>query len=173
NVNTTALMTCGTWHRWEVVLKLNTVGSANGVFQWWIDGTQILNYSDVTYLTLGNTLGFYTFKFWPVWGGIGGSKTRDDYMQVDHLYISGKAGILGPLLTFPFAQGYAVDTTLTGGRLLGGGEIRRVTNLNDSGPGSLRAALATPGPADVVFEVGGVIRVNSEGTFPDTAFGLD
>src|SRR5437016_4845937 len=89
NVDTRRLMTCGVWHRWEMVLRLNTLGVTDGVLRWWVDGTLIMDYSDVTYITPGNTLGFYTFKFWPYWGGIGGSKTRDDYMQVDHIYISG------------------------------------------------------------------------------------
>src|SRR5256886_10960439 len=62
-----------------------------------------MDYSDVTYITPGNTLGFYTFKFWPVWGGIGGSKTRDDYMQLDHIYISGKPLILPGFYVSPTA----------------------------------------------------------------------
>lgn len=41
-----------------------------------------------------------------------------------------------------------------GGR---GGKVIRVTTLAASGPGSLRAALETPGARIVVFEVGGVI----------------
>jgi len=48
--------------------------------------------------------------------------------------------------------GWAVGTL--GGR---GGRILRVTNLKDSGLGSLRAAVEASGPRVVVFEVGGVI----------------
>jgi len=48
--------------------------------------------------------------------------------------------------------GWAVGTL--GGR---GGRIIKVTTLNQSGPGSLRAALESEGPRIVVFEVGGVI----------------
>jgi pectate lyase len=53
---------------------------------------------------------------------------------------------------FPGAAGWAAQTP--GGR---GGAIVRVTNLDASGPGSLRAALERKGPRIVVFEVGGVI----------------
>lgn len=45
-------------------------------------------------------------------------------------------------------------TTTRGGN---GGQILRVTTLAADGPGSLKAALNTPGPRTVVFEVGGVI----------------
>ncbi len=55
-------------------------------------------------------------------------------------------------LAFPGAVGWAATTQ--GGR---GGEIIRVTTLASSGPGSLRAAIATEGPRIIVFEVGGVI----------------
>lgn len=55
-------------------------------------------------------------------------------------------------LAFPGALGWASATP--GGR---GGQIIRVTNLNNEGPGSLRAAIEADGPRIVVFEVGGVI----------------
>lgn len=51
--------------------------------------------------------------------------------------------------------GWAKDTK--GGR---GGRIIRVTNLNESGPGSLREAVEAEGPRIVVFEVGGVIDLD-------------
>ena len=79
----------GAWHRMEFVLQLNTIGQANGVFRWWIDGTLVMDYRDMIYVDAANPLGFFTFKFWPYWGGGGGTRTRDDYIQVDHLYLSG------------------------------------------------------------------------------------
>ncbi|MEY4375645.1 MAG: hypothetical protein RJB26_195 [Pseudomonadota bacterium] len=53
---------------------------------------------------------------------------------------------------FPGAEGPAAATP--GGR---GGQILRVTTLEPTGPGSLLAAIETPGPRIIVFEVGGVI----------------
>lgn len=58
---------------------------------------------------------------------------------------------------FPGAEGHG--RYVTGGR---GGKVVRVTNLNDSGTGSLRAAVSGSAKKIVVFDVGGVIALNSE-----------
>jgi pectate lyase len=54
--------------------------------------------------------------------------------------------------SFPGAEGYGSKTR--GGR---GGRVIAVTNLDDAGPGSLRAAVEAQGPRIVVFRVSGTI----------------
>jgi len=58
---------------------------------------------------------------------------------------------------FPGAEGHGAFAI--GGR---GGKVIAVTNLDDSGPGSLRAAIDAKGPRTVIFRVGGTIALKTK-----------
>ena len=61
------------------------------------------------------------------------------------------ASIAQEIPAFPGAEGFG--STTPGGR---GGRVIEVTNLNESGPGSFRAACEATGPRVVVFRTGGI-----------------
>ena len=70
--------------------------------------------------------------------------------------------LMAQVPSFPGAEGHG--RYVPGGR---GGKVVHVTNLNDSGTGSLRAAVSGNEKKIIVFDVGGVIALNSNLTIGD------
>lgn len=81
----------GQWYHIEVQQQMNTPGTADGILRVWIDGTLVMEYTDVTiYDGTATNPGWSMVDWEPVFGGGGGvSVPADQYMWVDHIYASG------------------------------------------------------------------------------------
>ena len=89
NVDSRRLVTAGPWHRIETLYEINTIGQANGKMKVWVDGILIMDYADVEYINAAYPVKFNYWKWNPTWGGTAGTRTRTDYIDIDHVYMSG------------------------------------------------------------------------------------
>jgi hypothetical protein len=87
--------------------------------------------------------------------------SRTIAMPTATLTASGRAPMAGPLPVVPGAWGAGMATRAAYGDV-SSPSILTVTNLNDSGSGSLRAALTASGPRVVIFETSGTIVLDSD-----------
>jgi|SRR5713101_7487294 len=70
-------VTLGQWHLMEFLLD-----TRNSTVKWWMDGKLKGSYSGVHYAGA-----FRQAEITPIWGGIGGTKTENDFFWFDHVHI--------------------------------------------------------------------------------------
>lgn len=79
----------GRWHRWEVVLIVNSGDNTDGQVHWWVDGTKVGEYRDVAFGSATQGKVWQLLSWRPIWGGQGDTLLEDQYMWMDHYYASG------------------------------------------------------------------------------------
>ena len=93
NINTTKLFTTLAWHHLEIYANVGTPLGSDGQVKIWLDGILLTDRRDLNYLDpqYNFTRGFYLGMMAPVWGGNTGVwKQQDDFLLIDHFYVSGR-----------------------------------------------------------------------------------
>ncbi len=79
----------GQWHRWELVLVMNSGSNADGELHWWIDGVKVGEYKNIEYGDATQGKVWQDPSWRPIWGGQGDTLVQTQYMWMDHYYASG------------------------------------------------------------------------------------
>ncbi len=75
----------GNWYRLELHVKRSrTTTSKDGVFQLWVNGQSAIDVRTMNF----EEDNFSSIPIVPVWGGVGGVKSRPGYFRYDHIRIS-------------------------------------------------------------------------------------
>jgi len=88
NLVPTAQAIRGQWHNIELVAAMNTVGSADGYLDLWLDGVHITHYGGIMFQN--SSPSWRVVHYTNLWGGGGGTVANTMWLDWDHLYISGK-----------------------------------------------------------------------------------
>lgn len=89
NVNRPKLQR-GQWYRIEVLLRLNTPGVQDGEIHWWVNGSKVGQYTNIGYNAPGRRHEWWVVGWAPTYGGPADIVPANQYMWMDHFYVSGK-----------------------------------------------------------------------------------
>lgn len=78
----------GQWHQIELILDGNDAGRNNCRLRLWVDDWYEADIGDL--LCARGVARFYGINLDPVWGGIGQNKPETDWMEIDHIRVSGR-----------------------------------------------------------------------------------
>ena len=78
------------WYKWEVVLRANTPGVADGSVEFWVDGARVARHTHVRFVARGERARWESINWAPTWGGVGGRVPADQWMRISEIYLSGR-----------------------------------------------------------------------------------
>jgi hypothetical protein len=94
NVAPGTVLTRGAWQRWEFLLTCNSgLNASNGTIDFWLDGKHVTSVRNVNWTQTkhpGRGCDFPIFHWSPTYGGGGAPAPDNQYLDFDHVYVSGK-----------------------------------------------------------------------------------
>ena len=86
-----ATLTRGRWQHWEFYFKMNTPGAPNGIAKMWLDGEPITDVRNVMFRGPAESAArWWIFHWSPTYGGGGAPPPDDQWLDFDHVYVSGR-----------------------------------------------------------------------------------
>lgn len=80
----------GSWVKYEYLFVANTIGAADGTFTAWKNGQPFMSRSDIRYFPAGKAPAFNKVLWSPTYGGGTNPVPKEQYIDIDHWYVSGK-----------------------------------------------------------------------------------
>lgn len=80
----------GQWHQWELIAKLNDRNVLNGELDWWLDGVKQARHTDLGWIGPVGVRSWGKVAHNIILGGRGNPVPADQFIRIDHMYISGK-----------------------------------------------------------------------------------
>jgi hypothetical protein len=94
NVAPGTVLTRGAWQHWEVMLTCNSgVNASDGTIDFWLDGTHVTSVKNVNWTQTKHptrVCDFPIFHWSPTYGGGGAPPPEEQFLDFDHVYVSGK-----------------------------------------------------------------------------------